>query len=159
MALLDGGEAAAGFGAGRFVRSLAFRTTGARTLIRPAKAAIDEIARDEKAEEYYERTRSRRDDVAQIAKHVGWREARVQRIKEHVFQKSHRLDDGVRRFDADPEIANAWDRMIAGDHVSSDIDLMKHEYFESRFESLFMSEYRVAHNAAIKSGRLWIVGK
>ncbi|HEX9243865.1 MAG TPA: hypothetical protein VF875_15580 [Anaeromyxobacter sp.] len=50
-------------------------------------------------------------------------EAQVSRIKEHVFFSEHELDSGLRRFDADPEIVNAWDRLTAGDQVSSDLDL------------------------------------
>jgi hypothetical protein len=70
-----------------------------------------------------------------------------------VFNRSHQLDDGVRRFDADPEIANAWRRMENGSHTPKDIDLMNHELFESKFEGIHKTDYRTAHDAANRSGR------
>ena len=38
---------------------------------------------------------------------------------------------GVKRFDADPEIADAWYRLTNGTYNQNDIDLLNHEYFES----------------------------
>ena len=105
------------------------------------------------AERAYELIRSSDSDVAAIAKNTGISEARVARIKDHVFNRTHQLDDGVRRFDADPEIANAWRRMENGSHTSKDIDLMNHELFESKFEGIHKTDYRTAHDAANRSGR------
>lgn len=82
-------------------------------------------------------------------------EARIARIKEHVFIKEHALDSGVRRFDADPDIVNSWNRLKTGDFVKSDVDLLQHEHFESKFEAIFKTDYRTAHDAAIRSGRTW----
>ena len=53
------------------------------------------------------------DDVAEIAKHTKISIERVKRIKDHLFNKTHALDDGVLRFDAHPLIANAWHRVQA----------------------------------------------
>ena len=53
------------------------------------------------------------------------------------------------RFDGDPEIVNAWNRLEAGDFVQSDIDLLRHEIFESKFEGIFKTDYKTAHNATI----------
>lgn len=105
------------------------------------------------AERAYELIRASDGDVAAIAKNTGISEARVARIKDHVFNRSHQLDDGVRRFDADPEIANAWRRMENGSHTPKDIDLMNHELFESKFEGIHKTDYRTAHDAANRSGR------
>ena len=39
---------------------------------------------------------------------TGMTEWKINRIKRHVFYNEHILDNGVKRFDADPEIADAW---------------------------------------------------
>lgn len=39
----------------------------------------------------------------------------------------------------DPEIANAWDRLIDGSFNQNDIGLLNHGYFESRFESFYQT--------------------
>ena len=106
----------------------------------------------EGAEKAYAAIRSA-DDVADIARHTGWRADRIQRVKDHLFSRSHQLDDGLRRFDADPAIANAWRRLQGGAHTDADIQLLKHELFESRFEGIFRTNYRTAHDAANRSGR------
>ena len=72
-----------------------------------------------------------------------------------MFNNTHQLDDGVRRFDSDPDIADAWDRMRTGDHTPEDLRLLEHEYFESRFEGIHGTDYRTAHDAANRSGRTW----
>jgi len=55
----------------------------------------------------YEAIRQTYDDVMAIARHTGLRAAWIARIKALLFSRIHRLDDGVRRFDADPLIVNA----------------------------------------------------
>ncbi|MCP4499512.1 MAG: hypothetical protein GY822_06045 [Deltaproteobacteria bacterium] len=93
------------------------------------------------------------DDVGDIAKHTGMKKFQVQRIKDHLFKKKHKLDDGVvARFDADPEIVNAWKRLQGGKHTSGDMKLLKHELFESKFEGIFKTDYRKAHKAANRAG-------
>ena len=37
------------------------------------------------------------------------------------------------------------------------MDLIRHEIFESRFEGIFKTTYREAHNATVRSGRPWKV--
>ncbi|WP_175175004.1 hypothetical protein [Achromobacter pestifer] len=90
-----------------------------------------------------------------ISENIGWSEARIGRIKDHLFFKEHQLDIGARRFDADPHIFNAWDRLAGGGHVQADIDLLRHEIFESKFEGIFKTDYRTAHDAAVRAGRNW----
>lgn len=93
------------------------------------------------------------DDIADISKHTGIPDFQVRRIKNHLFNQEHRLDDGLRRFDADPEIANAWRRLQQGDHTPNDLQLLQHELFESKFEGVFKTDYRTAHDAANRAGR------
>jgi hypothetical protein len=107
----------------------------------------------EGAERVYEDIRKSETDVSSISKNTGISESRIARIKQHVFEKTHSLDDGIRRFDADPEIANAWRRLENGTHQPADIQLLDHELFESRFEGIFKTDYRTSHGAANRSGR------
>ena len=92
---------------------------------------------------------------AKIAQNTGMPEWKISRIKDHVFSNEHILDAGVKRFDADPEIADAWYRLTNGTYNQNDIDLLNHEYFESKFESFYKTDYRTAHNKTEESGRIW----
>jgi hypothetical protein len=58
-----------------------------------------------------------------------------------------------RTFHSDPEIANAWNRLVEETQTERDVQLLKHEYFESRFEGTFKTNYRTAHGAANRAGR------
>jgi hypothetical protein len=51
-------------------------------------------------------------------------------------------------------IVNAWQRLQEGRHTLRDVQLLKHELFESRFEGIFKTGYRTAHEATNRSGRL-----
>jgi len=106
----------------------------------------------DRAESVYSDIRTR-SDVPTIAANTGLPEFQVNRIKDHVFNNDHILDDGVRRFDADPMIANAWNRLTDGTQTPRDMDLLSHELFESKFEGIFGTDYRTAHEAANRSGR------
>lgn len=107
------------------------------------------------AERVYDSIRADRTDIVAIAQNTGMPEATISRIKTHVFENEHLLDTGLRRFDADPNIVNAWSRLQQGDFLQSDLVLLSHERFESKFEALFKTNYRIAHDAAEKSGRVW----
>ena len=106
------------------------------------------LRRDDEAESYYKFTRTTNDDISSIAKNVGWTEHSVARIKQHVFSDKHILDDGTRRFDADYNMAVAWQRLINGDYLDRDILLLKHEYLESIIEKKYNLTYREAHDRA-----------
>lgn len=104
------------------------------------------LRRDDEAESYYDVMRLTNDDVRAIAKSVGWTEYSIARIKQHVFLNKHILDDGVRRFDADYNMAVAWQRLINGGYLDRDIMLLKHEYLESVVEKKYNLTYREAHD-------------
>ncbi|BDI14271.1 hypothetical protein ANSO36C_00730 [Nostoc cf. commune SO-36] len=97
------------------------------------------------------------DDVAVIARNTGWAEFRIRRIKKHLFYDEHQLDYdlGFNRFSPDPDIADAWIRLQRGNFNPEDLRLLEHEYFESRFEGIFHTNYRTAHEATERSGRFW----
>jgi hypothetical protein len=56
----------------------------------------------------YENIRIDTTDISKIAQNTGMPEWKISRIKDHVFSNEHILDAGVKRFDADSEIADAW---------------------------------------------------
>ena len=117
---------------------------------------FDPITRWEQyAPEAYDEIRSSSNDVEEIARNTGWLQFRTQRIKEHLFYRKHQLDDGVRFFDPDPDIAEAWTRLYENQYNPEDIRLLEHEYFEARFESIFRTNWRRAHEATLDSGRSW----
>ena len=103
----------------------------------------------------YENIRIDTTDISKIAQNTGMPEWKISRIKDHVFSNEHILDAGVKRFDADPKIADAWYRLTNGTYNQNDIDLLNHEYFESKFESFYKTDYRTAHNKTEESGRIW----
>jgi hypothetical protein len=107
------------------------------------------------SKQMYNEIRNSPTDISTIAKNTGMSEARVQRIKNHLFNNEHILWDGVRKFDPDFDIAQAWKRLESGTHTENDIRLLNHELFESKFEGIFKTNYDISHEATLKSGRTW----
>ena len=142
-----------GVDVGRIAESGTIKETGASRIL---------DARDpeawEAAETAYDAIRQT-DDVGIIAKNTGWPASRVERVKHHLFEAIHQLDWGPKKFDAHPSIANAWHRLQSGTQNANDMRLLEHELFESKFEGIFKTDYRTAHEAAVKSGRIWEEGK
>jgi hypothetical protein len=123
---------------------------------------IDSIAEWEKSEieaaDWYDALRGSgsNTDINLISENTGIPEYRIERIKNHLFFDNHELMDGrIDRFDPYIEIADAWERLQTGNFYKQDLDLLNHEYFESKFENIFNTDYDAAHEAAIKSGRDW----
>jgi hypothetical protein len=95
------------------------------------------------------------EDIKAISRNTGIPEFQIKRIKQHLFFNYHELAGGMERFAPDFEIADAWFRLKEGNFVEQDINLLQHEYYESRFEGIFKTDYITAHNAANDSGRKW----
>jgi len=124
--------------------------TGGREL------SVDEYLKQlDKAEEMYESFRKPKTDVLSIANSTGMTEQRVQRIKQYLFIKGHIKEHGIGRFESDYQIGQAWDRLQKGNYNKNAIDLLNHELFESKFEGIFKTDYRTAHDKTVKSGRPW----
>ena len=121
--------------------------TGARTVLKEAEW--------EAADAAYDEIRASTTDVARIAENTGFSEADVSLAKDHVFYTEHQLDAGVGRFDADPYMANAWNRLAEGTSNENDLTLLRHEIYEANFERTFQSTYRDAHEAAEAAGYVW----
>ncbi|MBY7740422.1 WXG100 family type VII secretion target [Paenibacillus polymyxa] len=128
-----------------------YAETGARNI------SPDQFFREEAiAEELYEKFRNLgNQDVEAISKNTSFSQNRIQRIKDHVFNDIHIKDHGIGRFDPDFELSQAWERLIDGKYVDSDVQLLHHELFESRFEGIFHTNYRTAHDKTVESGRPW----
>ena len=113
------------------------------------------IKRLETIDMEYENIRMDTTDISKIAQNTGMPEWKISKIKKHVFFNEHILDSGKKRFDSDPEIADAWYRLTNGTYNKNDISLLNHEYFESKFEGAYKTDYRTAHNKTEESGRIW----
>ena len=113
-----------------------------------ARSALEWIKRDEEAENYYDTMRKRNDDIGKIARNTGFSEKDIRSIKEHVFINSHILDYGRGRFDANYDMAIAWQRLINGNFEDRDLVLLNHELLESIIEKEYNCTYREAHNMA-----------
>ncbi|HDR3494217.1 TPA: pre-toxin TG domain-containing protein [Bacillus wiedmannii] len=128
---------------------------------RNGSISVDEwFRRDAHAVKTYEEIRNSSSDVQSIVKNTGIHERHVSRAKEHVFFKKHDLgEQGYNRFDPDYPIAQGWKRLESGNFLKEDMDLLRHEIFESRFEGIFKTDYKTAHKATVRSGRPWEIPK
>jgi hypothetical protein len=78
----------------------------------------------------------------------------IDRIRKHIFIEEHPLSDyegGVvhRRYDASPDMAEAWLRLRAGRPLPEDIVLLEHELAEARYYDTHPgATYSAAHHAA-----------
>jgi hypothetical protein len=77
-----------------------------------------------------------------------------------VFRDEHLLDSygdsTVARFDANPRMAEAWQRLARGDPHPADIGLLRHERFEAEYMARTGDQsYRRAHAATIEAGHAW----
>ncbi len=103
------------------------------------------------AERMYEEIRHRTTDVYAIANNTAFTIEAVEKIKQHLFFTEHRFADGsIRRFDADFEQTQAWDRLSQGKFATSDFVLLKHEYVELIQMQLHDYDYETAHEIANK---------
>jgi hypothetical protein len=93
-------------------------------------------------------------DADVIARNSGLTEAEIEQIRQHVFFEDHPVldyDGGIvnRRYDASPDMAEAWLRLRAGRPLPEDIALLKHELAESRYYADHPgATYQEAHAAA-----------
>ncbi|HET6483575.1 MAG TPA: hypothetical protein VFG35_26530, partial [Actinoplanes sp.] len=73
--------------------------------------------------------------VAETAGKYGFSTEDVITVKNHVFRDEHLLDlygdDIVGPFDANPRMAEAWQRLADGNPHPADIDLLNHERYEA----------------------------
>jgi hypothetical protein len=116
------------------------------------------------AEDAYENIRSN-DDVDSITSHLrdaprvdgtsGFSVDEIAQIRRHVFFEEHPIQDydgitvTLQRYDASPDMAEAWLRLRSGHQRPEDIALLEHELAESRYyQSHPGAIYQEAHAAA-----------
>ena len=51
------------------------------------------------------------------------------------------------------DVATAWNNMKKNTFSKEDLAIFNHELFETKFEGVFKTNYRTAHDAANRSGR------
>ena len=98
--------------------------------------------------------------VAATARDHGFSTEDINQIKNHVFREEHQLDlygdDIVGRFDANPRMAEAWQRLADGNPHPADFDLLRHERFEAQYmASTGDPSYGRAHTATLDAGYTW----
>jgi hypothetical protein len=129
---------------------------------RPANMA-DWERQDNWANDAYENIRANPDSSA-IADHLrdvqrldgsrGFSTEEISRIREHIFFEEHPLSDydgGIvhQRYDASPDMAEAWVRLRAGHALPEDIVLLEHESAEALYcDAHPGATYEEAHRAA-----------
>ena len=94
--------------------------------------------------------RESKDDVKRIATNTGIDEQTIQQIKAHIFHKAHKKRYETAPFDADYDMAKAWERLVAGNMVKADLELLKHEFAESLLMGNQEMDYDTAHNIVEK---------
>lgn len=85
-----------------------------------------------------------------IAKNTGINADIIKQIKEHIFVNEHIVWDGIKRFDPDIDIGNAWERLVSNTFLKSDLELLKHEYAESIIMGKCTVSWRKAHDITDK---------
>lgn len=104
----------------------------------------------EQAEKMWQGFRSRSDDIEKIAKNTGFSEECIKEIKLHVFYKTLIKRYEIAPFDADYDIAQAWNRLINNQFVKSDLELLRHELAESMLMNNQAMAYDPAHELVEK---------
>ncbi|MEV6490676.1 hypothetical protein AB0M20_18895 [Actinoplanes sp. NPDC051633] len=115
------------------------------------------------ADDAYEAFRASDEEVPAIAATAqahGFTPDDIAKIKNHVFREEHNLDlygdNIVGRFDANPRMAEAWQRLAEGNPHPADIDLLKHERFEAEYMARTGSRsYGRSHTATNDAGFTW----
>lgn len=98
--------------------------------------------------------------IAATAREHGFTPEDIAMIKNHVFREEHVLDlygdSTVARFDANPRMAEAWQRLADGNPHPADIDLLRHERHEAQYmASTGDPSYGRAHTATNDAGYTW----
>lgn len=100
----------------------------------------------EAAEKSYEAIRGSATDVQKISNNTGIQISTIQEIKNHLFIQQHTLSSGIGRFNADADIAAAWERLCDGKFVQSDLKLLQHEFAESLIMRSENHPYKIVHD-------------
>lgn len=106
------------------------------------------IHRNEIATLEYEKIRMS-DDIEIVANNSGMSVNDITKIKNHIFFNKHIKYDGtIERFDADYDMAVAWNRLVNGCPKERDLLLLRHELLESQLEMEYNITASEAHARA-----------
>ena len=112
----------------------------------------NETRQEKHAALYYEEIRRRKPyaDAHHIAKAAPrFSVEQIETIRQHVFIKEQPRNGGIKRFDCDYYISQAWQRLVEGKNVqASDIVLLQHEYYELTIMAETGCVYEIAHELA-----------
>ena len=105
------------------------------------------------AEQLYDSIRCDKTDVKDISEASTLKIENVQKCKDHIFYNKHLLDQyaaqGVKseykRFDPNLLQALAWERLKAGIRTEEDLEWLRHEFVEQKYEKENNSGYAEAH--------------
>jgi hypothetical protein len=115
-----------------------------------ANAAYDDIRANPDADVIASHLR----DAGRLDGSTGFSAAEIARIREHIFFEVHPVSDydgGVvhQRYDASPDMADAWLRLRAGNARPEDFALLEHESAEAHYYDTHPgATYEEAHRAA-----------
>lgn len=132
------------------------RPTGARGGLSGAlnkKNDPDGSRREAHAEDYYRqiRHRDKGGTIKKVATSAGVSEEEAATAIEHVFFATHDLSEGRKRFDADYDMSQSWQRLIEGRPERHDLVLLKHEAHEAELMKKGIS-YEEAHKMTVQAG-------
>ncbi|MFE7611643.1 WXG100 family type VII secretion target [Streptomyces celluloflavus] len=96
---------------------------------------------------------------------TGFSEEEISTIKKHVFDTEHPIEDYetgkvvTRKFDSDPEIADAWIRLRSGNALAEDHILLEHELTELKYlrehpGATYQDAHRVANESYNWQGKV-----
>lgn len=118
-------------------------STGGRIRPRPTS----DVRAWEWADDVYDTLRADTGLVDDLARHnPDLSREQLDQIRRHVLDEEHLLDDGPARFDADPDMSEAFLRLRAGEGTPTDRLLLQHELAESQYVREHPgATYREAH--------------
>ncbi len=118
------------------------RQSGGTVHIRRKRVDLSEEYIDVDAETKYKKilSRDRVTEIKSIAKNTGFKEDEIDTVYSHIFIQSHWISKQngkgmqYRRFYADNEMADSWERLRTGKDIQEhDIIMLKHELLEIKY--------------------------
>lgn len=126
--------------------------TGARSEIVNKLRQGDVLQNESIATSYYNKLRNEdnKDVITRIANNTGKDYAEIESVINYVFKEVHKFEDGrIHRFDSDPDIIIAIERLKTNEFTDTDILWLNHELLElTLIKNKNYNIYEIAHNKA-----------
>lgn len=84
--------------------------------------------------------------VDKISKNTDFSKRFVGEVYDHVFENTHILVNGEKRFDSDYDMALSFRRLMDSTYNQADIILLRHEHLERAIEKRYNTTYQEAHD-------------